>query len=64
MVDKLLERLKSEPVVVAGFIAGVLVFLAGQLNVGLDEATVKEALVPLVTALLVRQKVTPVRKGE
>lgn len=62
MLKKLLERLKNEPVVVAGVVAGVLVYLAGQANIVLDEATVKEAVVPVIVALLARLKVTPTRK--
>jgi hypothetical protein len=62
MVEKLLERLKNEPVVVAGVLAGVIVFLGGELDIVLDEATIKEAIIPIVTALLARAKVTPNRK--
>lgn len=63
-MQALLERLKNEPVVVAGVVAAVLVAAAGQLNIILDEATIKEALVPLVTGLVARSFVVPARKAK
>lgn len=59
----LLDRLKAEPVVVAGVVAGGLVLLAGHFNVLLDKATITEAVLPLVTAVLSRGFVTPNHKA-
>lgn len=55
--------MKSEPVVTAAAIAGVIVAIAAAFNVVLDTGTVETVIVavlPIVLSLFARSKVTPV----
>jgi hypothetical protein len=53
------NRIKREPAVVVGLLASVVVGLASEYNVVLDETQVELLLAPLVTAVLIRFKVSP-----
>lgn len=58
----LLERVKGEPAIVVGVVVAVVVQVAASLNVVIDEAGLKEAIEPLVVALVTRQLVVPASK--
>lgn len=55
--------MKSEPVLTAAVVAGAIVSLLSTFNVVLDLGTVETvvaALLPVITGVLARSKVTPV----
>lgn len=59
MIQAVLERVKSEPAVVAGVIAGVIVFVCGHFGIVLDKPTVTSVVTPVVLGVVTRFFVTP-----
>lgn len=55
----LLNRLKSEPALLIGFLASALVLIAQHFNILLTEDSLTAVLTPIVTGILVRPAVTP-----
>lgn len=56
--------MKSEPALITGVAVSALIALAAHFNVVLDEASLTTILAPIVTAVLVRFKVSPAAKSE
>lgn len=58
----LVNKVKSEPAVVVGILGSLIVIAAGHFGIILDEASLKEALEPLVGGLITRQFVVSATK--
>lgn len=57
----MLNRIKSEPALVVGALASVLVALAGEAGIVLDEASLRDVLTPIVVSVVTRHFVSPAR---
>lgn len=64
MLQVILAKLKNEPALIVGALASVLVFVAAQAGVVLDNASLEVVLTPIVTAIVTRFFVSPAKKGK
>lgn len=62
MVDLVKSLIAREPLVVLGIAASAVVVVAGKLGIILDQASVKDALEPILVAVVGRQFVSPAKK--
>lgn len=56
--------MKSEPALITGVVVSAIIALAAHFNVVLDDASLTTVLAPIVTAILVRFRVSPAAKSE
>lgn len=59
---KLKNKVLNEPVVITALLADVVLWVASERNIIIDEAQAEAYIAPVVLALIQRLKVTPTRK--
>lgn len=63
LLQPLVDKAKAEPAVAVGALASLLVALAAQFNIVIDQASLVVVLTPLVSGALTRLFVTPTNKN-
>lgn len=58
----LIEKVKNNPAIVTGLVVSAVLWVAAQLNIVLDEASVQLIVAPIVAGVITRQFVVPVAK--